>query len=226
MSNACKNKASILLDGSLTSEYWNGFILSDGCVFKNRLISIILHERELEHLKKLSNYVGSKISIKSKRIDTFCKDQKIQLSLSDTKNIPKLSLRYDIQPRKTYCGPRYENLFKLNLNKEQFLSLFIGFIDGDGNICVDKHKHNFHFIKVENHSSWIEFHKFLLDKLDEFGVYKRNYNYPKINKYGYSYFKIYTESTIVQLINHIKLNNLPHLERKWNSVNLRNRSNE
>src|SRR6266704_539106 len=43
--------------------YWIGFLLADGCVFKNTIIKLNLNEKDVEQLKKFKIDVGSNKNI-------------------------------------------------------------------------------------------------------------------------------------------------------------------
>ena len=184
--------------------YWYGFILADGHVNESEL-NISLSNKDLNHLKILSNYL--EINIREK--NNIC-----QLRVGDIINLPLLKNKLKlINSNKTLIPP---NINEYNISKENMLSLIIGYIDGDGNIEVDLNK-KCKTIKMEVHNSWIKNLEFISI------FFKKNYNIDSItgiNKRGYAYFRMNKHNQILNLINSFKLLKIPYLSRKWDKINL------
>jgi len=111
--------------------YWMGFIYADGNVSeKHNLIQIRLSERDISHLRKMSDIFGKEI---------FCGDgdkgRRFALLSLNSIMIKKDMLRHNIFPRKTYI----DSDKVLDSIPHHLLHHFIrGFFDGDGCISVCK----------------------------------------------------------------------------------------
>lgn len=197
--NLKQNNLEVLLDNSLTSYYWIGFILADGHIENNRRLQITLALKDIEHLKKFSEYVSCNMYIK-----TQC-----SVSPMHGKAIKELSRIFDINPNKTIHPPKIE-IFE-NLNRDQLLALFAGFIDGDG--CIKNlHKRKDFQLAIKCHKSWLPI-------LNYFGnsIFSKKYD-AKINTAGYTTLMIGDSQILKDFKKQILLLNLPLLERKWDII--------
>lgn len=213
-----KNRnVSYFLDNTLDSFYWIGFLLADGAFVSERgnkmlsKISVLLSQKDEEHLKKLTSIIGGRLH---SRIITnsFSKNPMVQFSVSDIILIPKICDKFDIKNKKTYNPPDF-NSYKFN--DDQMLSLIIGFIDGDGTIY--KKKGGNYQISIFCHESWKHNLKFINDLIHKvcFSIRENKVSY-RGNKAG-----IYIGKTKIlrKLKWFINENNLPVLERKWSDIN-------
>lgn len=197
-----KNNAKILLNNSLISFYWIGFILADGSIDKNKRISITLKKDDKEHLEKFKTYVNAK-TLRVNKISC-------STSIQDCKYIPKLCEIFDIKANKTIYPPNLD-IFK-NMEKNKLLSLIIGFIDGDGRICNQTNRKDF-VLQVKNHRNWE-------DILDFFNKNIDNKSHTKINNCGYAAFNVTNTLKLKELKRFAIENNLPILKRKWDVIDL------
>ena len=95
-----------------------------------------------------------------------------------------------------------------------FLSLLVGFIDGDG--CIRKQTNrNDCFIQLKGHSAWLSLFQAFEVRLNT--IYNSTTNSAKINNAGYAYFGI-SNSKALELKKVIEYNQLPVLNRKWNKL--------
>ena len=197
-----KNNAKILLDESLTTYYWIGFILADGSIKNNKRIVISLKKDDKDHLEKFKQYVKSK----TLRInDVYC-----STSLQDSKYIPVLCEKFDISHDKTKVPPKIE-VFK-KLENDKILSLIIGFIDGDG--CIKKQTRRKDFmLTIKNHCKWVKILEFFDEKIE-------NKNHTRINNRGYAVCNITNTVKLKELKKFAIDKKLPILERKWDIINL------
>lgn len=205
--NGDKNRKcdlSWMIEDSLETFYWIGFILADGHIGNDSLNISICDKLHLEKLGKLCNV---NISIRkknnkkwSKTFSIFCRHKRI---------IEIFRKRFDINNNKTYNPP---DTNKWNFKEDQLLALFIGFIDGDGHIKFNSTK-NIN-ITIGCHSSWY----YVLDFFSSILI-KNNFNIKKVSfcKKGYVHCRFSTKP-ILFLANFIKNNNLPVLERKWKNI--------
>jgi len=198
----------ILLNGSNESLYWIGFILADGHIdtILNRL-SIAIALKDYIQLEKLSNYLNTSIIKYYSNCRVSCQDQT---------NIPKLIQLFKIKSRKTYEPPDF-NLY--NLNNDQWVSLFCGFIDGDGSIKKQTNR-NSSRITIKCHSSWKNNLEFMENKLYSILLNTTSCKLTKINNYGYAQLS-FTKNLLNNNLKKYGISlNIPLLDRKWNNIDL------
>lgn len=190
-----KGDASRLLENSLISYYWLGFILADGHISKNRLI-ITLAIKDSNHLKKLAEFLNCSVKIKDKISYPVC-----HLALKDTKILSELVKKYNIHNCKTINPPDITNI-----TGNWLKALSIGFIDGDGNISNQTNRKDFK-ITIKCHNSWVN-------------ILKHLYGNSYINNSGYAIANITNNKIITDLKKFVILHKLPVLERKWNIIDI------
>lgn len=209
-------KASLrrLLDGSLQSCYWMGYLMADGYMHHG-LGQIVLAsaEADKDHMGTYATYLGGKAHCYRGISDfTGLSREHYRVSIADRRAAAKIAQKYDWKPRKTYNPPSIDILSRAFDTNDHFLAFLIGFIDGDGHI-VKSH----HGIRVENHASWIDFHQFLLDTLRRIGIVTRDIK-AAINGDGYSDFNLNHYAT-EHLKRFIDKHQLTILTRKWDKIN-------
>ena len=196
-----ESKLEKLVNGSNESMYWVGFILADGHISNIYRLAITLANKDTEHLRKFSNYVNTPLKTN--------KHKQAVVAVMDKNNIKKLVDMFDINSDKTYSPPKAEVL--LQFNKEQLLSLLVGFIDGDGSIRNLHNRPDFS-LRIKCHKAW----EYFLTSL--FFILEINISI-KINNQGY--LEIVTGNSI--LLKRIKREVLalrvPFMERKWDIIN-------
>lgn len=201
-----KGDVSPLLEESLISFYWMGFILADGHFTKSNQLVVSLSLKDKDHLEKLSKFLNCKVKIYKRSIcnGSFKGSQKefCRIAIQDFEICQKLKVKFDVKNNKTYCPP---NLASLNFTDDQFLALIVGFVDGDGSFT------NLNSIKIECHSSWRENFIFF-SKLSE-RIFNRKLNVSdETRKYVYTYIP---KEVVLQLRQFSVSNKLPFLVRKW-----------
>lgn len=197
---------SILLNKSVISFYWLGFLLADGMFSKDGVVKLDLAVKDTEHIKKYAEYIGSEVSFyppykSSKPGGTgICrvkvKDYVIGVKLREYLGIVEI---------KTYTP------FSLSFirNRDQFISFLSGFIDGDGSIS-------------KRGSISIDCHKNYYDTFTEIGKCLVDYNI--ISKFNVSLYKDMCRLSIHKITNCRNIKsicnelNLPLLVRKWNNI--------
>ena len=189
-----KNLAlSKLLDNSLISFYWLGFILADGHLTNKRL-RVVLSNKDESHLFKLSQYLETKVKYESVNNYPY-------IDLSNKTILSKIKEKYSISENKTTSPP---NIYSISGDRLKALS--IGFIDGDGSIGNLHNRPDFN-IRIKVHSSW----KNILEYM---------YEYCYINNKGYAQTTI-SDSSVIKKLKLFSINNkLPILPRKWNIVDM------
>ena len=148
-----KHNLERLLDNSLQSNYWLGFILADGYINKNVRLRIVLSEVDKVLLYNFCSYLGiddSNINFYKKKIGNI-EYKYVSISIMDSMIIPKLTIKYNINAKKTYNPPTIN--YKASAEN---IALYIGFIDGDGSIRKLYNRQDYN-ISIKCHKSWYTF---------------------------------------------------------------------
>lgn len=204
-----------LLEENPQAYYWLGFLLADGyyCEKLSQIV-LVVDIKDKDHVDKYSKLLNTKSHVYShpSGFNPNIISTTIRISVADKEIAEQIVKKIDWKFQKTY-NPPSNRIFKNTLNKKwKFLSLLIGFIDGDGYI----NKKMGH-IKLENHSSWITIFNLMYNRLLQCGIYCCK---PKINKRGFSQINISRKHSIKQLKYFIKKYKLEVLDRKWSSIKL------
>lgn len=211
-----KTNCRKLLDGSLQSMYWIGFILADGHITANYKLKIALSSTDISHLKQLALYINANVHTKPYGKNSFnIIGEQCYISVKDIDNIKMLAENYQIQKNKTKMPPNFQ---MYNLTNDQWIALIIGFIDGDGSITTAKRISSPINIKFKNHKSWLMNLHVIKNKLCEITNINSKMN-AKINSNGYASLTISDNRIITQLKKFIITNNICALSRKWNQIN-------
>lgn len=110
--------------------YWLGFILADGCIFRQEL-RIKLGIKDINHLKKFCNFIG--LDEKSIKIVTHTTTKKkLCKVILASKELCDDLRKHGIHEKKSMYEEPY-----LNLDKNLFSHYLRGFFDGDGGIAHD-----------------------------------------------------------------------------------------
>ena len=211
------NTSQWLLEDSLESFYWTGFLLADGN-FKKYGDSIVkirctLSAKDRSHLQKLADRFNTRVHNKISN-----GREQVELSVIDTAIVPQYANKFNITTNKTYSPPSVQTLSKFS--DYQLLSLLIGFIDGDGCITKPKYKGNGNSIIVVSHTSWIDNLKLLNEVLYRNSGYEKT-TQPYITN-GYVRLTWSNRALLTYLKNFSITNNLPILERKWGRISYYN----
>ncbi len=205
---------SFLLNDSLETFYWIGYLLADGCFHSKYALTVTTARIDYDHLLKYSLLCKSEISTDVKGKYRFkTKDQVVfKVSSYSTIIVPKIMEKFDIYQRKTYNPPDFS---KYNFSKEQVLALIIGFIDGDG--CISIGSSNNIRISIQNHSSWYNNLNFINNTIHALSNLSPS-NKVNIDKRGFASLYISDEYIVKNLMKFVETNNLPVLDRKWDKV--------
>lgn len=206
-----KYSFSKLLEDNNISYYWHGFIMGDGNINEKGRLAITLSEKDSSHLYELSKIINC--SIKTFEAKTsYTKGKYISLISSDVYAAKDLIKKYKIISPKTYNPPDLSCL----VNKNNFISFFIGLFDADG--CFDFRKSKvISTLKIEMHSSWENCLQFLSSKLSSYfdiesRVRKTSRGYVKLVITKYKHIQTLKKKAIEL--------NLPILQRKWQDVDI------
>lgn len=192
---------NVLLNETNETYYWLGFILADGHIDKSKRLIIRLGIKDSTHLLKLAIYLKTSCSYTEK----YCK-----IALMDTIALNELSTKFDIHNHKTINPPNLEIFNKLSRNK--LLSLFAGFVDGDGSIRNLHNRKDFN-LTIKCHKNW-------LSVLEIFSSQLLKDCTTKINNAGFSFLSCGNSSILKELKKEILKLELPLMERKWDIIDL------
>lgn len=195
----------------LESYYWIGFLLADGHFRRNGEIKLELSITDASHLKKFKTFTKSSNKIRKS------KDGILTFSVFDSQHIPKLQEKFKITNNKTYQPPLIRTK---SMTDEQFLALFIGFIDGDG--CIHTKSNGQSSIIITLHQNWIFNLKCMEDNIKS--IIKIAFNSKSKSKLIQAKNKTYASLSLhkIEILQYLKnfgiKHNLPVLKRKWNLI--------
>lgn len=205
----------VLLEESPESYYWTGFILADGSVSKEGLISISLSKKDEDFLNNFSNFVNARKCYDLKDYQNIFSAGAVRISVYNNQIVTKFIEKFDIDQNKTYRPP---NLSWIN-DKNLFISLFAGYCDGDGSMQYSESKitkTGASAIRFHVHASWFPFFIWMNDCFLRY--YNKKAGKPKIGKDGYLRWDIIDFSLIKQIKKDLKELKLPIMDRKWSLV--------
>lgn len=215
MQKRSASDCSILLLDIPETYYWTGFILADGHINNRNDLSITLSSKDELHLKKFGEYIKYP---KVKLLKNYGKiyHPQVRLSVSDRFYIKDFKEKFDIKRDKTYYPPNINWITDKNL----FLALFAGYIDGDGTIEINNVKSKIKpcVIRFHVHKAWFLFLDWIKNQLIKY--YNIEISNPKIGKDGYLSWCISKFELIKKIFLDIKKLDLPLLDRKWNKINI------
>lgn len=143
-----RNNVRRLLQDDPVTFYWIGFILADGHITADGMLSILLADQDEEHIRQFADLIGSQVNRAPKRVIVRARDKRI---------VPMLASKFDIAPRKTYDPPVMRNY---TFETDAITALIAGFIDGDGSINRRAASHG-SSAKLVVHAAWLENLKFM-----------------------------------------------------------------
>lgn len=202
---ACNSDLSILMEDNVIVYYWLGFILSDGCISEGSRLTVQLAITDTQHLEKLAIFLKTKTRFV--KTPGPRKDQ-TQIRCGDKYWIPQIAKKFDIRRNKTYNPPDF-----LPDNLSLFLSMLIGFIDGDGGIYARHIGNPVCTIKI--HTNWIPWLAKVRNRLIDLG-----FQIPPItiSTDKYAIFRIGRIAVLTYLKIFAIENKLPVLNRKWDLI--------
>ncbi len=201
----CKALLDVLLLDDCETYYWIGFLLADGHFSIKGNISLSISNKDSLHLQKFAKFIScDNISIYKNIVSVNAQDAKIVRLIKE---------KFDIKNNKTYSPPNLSWI----VNKDLFLSLLIGYIDGDGCIRYQTGRRDTS-IQFHVDSSWIDVLFLIKTRLAEY--YNINSGVPIIGKDGYAKSNISNSALIKKLKTFAIYNMLPILNRKWDKIDL------
>ena len=204
-----KTNLSVLLNDSLISYYYVGFILADGHISNGNRLQMTVSSHDKEYLCSMAGYLGVEHVRGYERTYNGKPYKTVSFSAQDVDVIPKLTKKFDIKSDKTHFPPDIDVL--KNFSSDKILSIIIGFIDGDGNIKKQYGRNDFS-IAIKCHSSWLKV-------LEYFSIVITGKNLARINSLGYASLVLSRFTDIKKLKIFALDNRLPIMLRKWGIVN-------
>jgi len=198
-----------LLDGSIQSFYWLGFVLADGHITKTGQLTISVMEHDDQHLQAFASYIRAKVRTPYRRASSyatssFMTNERLRLvrrvSVQDPHTCLAIRETLGLSSTNKTVNPPDPGAIK-RLSSDNALSLFIGFFDGDGSTVTTKFGGH-----VENHRSWFDVHMAFFD----LGLTSQ----PIITSKGTSYSYV-PKSVMRRSADFIQSNAMSVLNRKW-----------
>ena len=204
-----ESQCDVLLENTILSYYWIGFILADGHIENKRRLAVTLAASDKKYLAKLAKFLECGLSFGSTKKYYYC-----SLACQDKYVIPKLAEKFDIHSNKTENPP---NLNTIPQDDDLLLAVFCGFIDGDGCIRYQTGRKDCS-IRFHLHSSWLSYFIQIWKRLNK--IYNVSISPPKIQNDGYLGWSICNRKVVNELKKFTISNKLPTLQRKWLKINL------
>ena len=204
-----------LLDNSLESCYWIGFILADGWLTESSAgktkctFGITLSDKDKTHLEQLGLFLNVPVNSYTRSTNFKNTYHYHNITVNDNVNVPLIKRKFNINNDKSHNPP---DLSSYDMNSSQLLSLIIGYIDGDGSIA--KRSNGRTIISIQCNEAWKENLSFIINTLsDAFSTITKNG--VSINLRGHASIYIGNQNIVNGLRQFAIDNNLPVLKRKW-----------
>lgn len=201
--NNSENNIDSLLNETLESFYWLGFIIADGSFYDNTF-ELNISKKDTEHLELFKQFLNSGKIIEKPSTNS------VRLLIHDRHSVQKVIKKFGFIENKTYNPLNFDTFFKI-YNNNLILSLLIGIIDGDGHISRNSAA-NARSITITAHENWENFYKNLFDNLN-IEVYINRVKDTNCITIG-----MYKRKLLLTIYNFIINNNIPHLKRKWDII--------
>lgn len=198
---------NVLLKKENVSAYWLGFLLADGHFSKLDRLVLTLSELDEGHLMKFCNFIRYK--------EKTCKriKNKVYVSVMDKNIVRQIKSMYDINNQKTYFPPNLST-FK-SMDDDFLISLFIGFVDGDG--CIQHRKlAKTKTLTVKCHHSWLDILNYFVSRISD--LVGEKIPIGKLDSRGYAKIMISRNLHLCFLKKKTLLLDLPTLKRKWDKI--------
>ena len=199
---------SILLDDSLISYYWIGFMLADGHFDSAGRFQVNICDKDhIETFAKYIKFTGSIQEIK-RSLNNPNHSDIYTISCYDKKYVSLIKNKFDINDIKTYKPPKNYNIF----TQERIVAILIGFIDGDG--CIYKTGSCI----IQCHIAWLDIITYWYIETYRYFNINNTIMLPRKNKRGELVGSL--KQDLVRNLKQFAIkNNLPVLKRKWDKVN-------
>jgi hypothetical protein len=214
-----KNLARLLSE-ELETFYWIGFVMADGWVTTNikennrqDVFGLILSSIDTHHLEKLGCFIGIDVTTFFRNTNFKIGAKSCILKVNDVINVPKLKERFDIHNTKTEIPPNWR---KFTFSNKQLISLFIGYIDGDGSITKRRNTDKLH-LSIQAKDVWSDNLCFMVETFIRFFDIMIK-SKPAINCRSHVQLSICKNELIGCLKIFAIKHRLPILHRKWDVV--------
>ena len=138
-----KGDASPLVENTNESFYWMGMLLADGWLSETGHIVLTLAKADEEHLEKFARFMSSTVGKMQRNM--------LRVAVSHPEVVKKLKTKFGLKKNKTYNPP---SLRIKEWEDEHFLSMFCGFVDGDGSIYQSTQAKGRVRLVIQVHASW------------------------------------------------------------------------
>lgn len=194
---------SNLLNDSLESYYWMGFVAADGWInHKTGQLVMQLSNKDKDHLQLFANFLNTSVKDVPRNMS--------RVTVQDKILAPQIINKFGFQNHKTLNPPN------INFKGDKFIAFFTGFIDGDGSIILQGNKSS---IRVEIHANWLNTLKQFLEQIHiDLGFNIPIRDLAKINSYGYAAGGLYRKDIVKKFKNKILELEIPFLKRKWDRI--------
>lgn len=203
-----------LLNENTVKYYWLGLLLADGHFSKGRC-HFGLAWKDRKQVYKFAKLTKSGVRIKKIKLRGYNKTYKFcEIIISDKEIVDLLKKRFSIHDRKTYNPPDLSSVVEDNY----IVSLFAGYVDGDG--CISNVAKNKRFcnLKIQLHSSWLDILWWFRNNLSR--IIDENLPDPFIDNAGYANWSIRSHPHLKKIKQKIVDLKLPILKRKWDKIDL------
>lgn len=148
---------SPLLDGSLQSMYWLGFLAADGYISKTGHMLCSQSEKDKSNIYRFAEYLNTSVYIYKSNSGYNTKSKTYRVGLSHPEVALKIRDMMCIQKDrpKTYTGICLDFIE----SEDQAVAFLVGFIDGDGSLTDSKN------YMIQCHESWLSTFEVLQNKL-------------------------------------------------------------
>lgn len=190
-----KTNITKLLDKSIESYYWLGFLMADGHFSKRGVISLHLNKLDKKHIEKYAFFINGNIREHNNKVIVDVQQPDICKSICQM---------FEVDNRKSYNCPILPEV-----NDDQFISFLAGLIDGDGSMDCRNGA-----IRIKCHISWANFYQQISNKIAKLS----NTDIVDVNREKFCIFNICNLSVLSFLKSKAIKLNLPILARKWDKI--------
>jgi hypothetical protein len=199
---------SVWNEQTVESCYWAGFLAADGCVQKRNktwTLSLELARKDRSQVEAFRSFIGSDVQI----FDDERISKTSRMAVHFGEEWSNLMEGFLVTPNKTkrLRPPEFES-------ELLELSYLIGYLDGDGCICLVNRRGKLE-LTIRFVSSSFEVLDWIKSIRERLFNQKLKNKTSKIAKYGNSYSYAIAGKTAIDMFNHLRNLRTPKLARKW-----------
>jgi hypothetical protein len=193
----------VLLEDNPIAYYWMGFLIADGHFYEKGAIKLHLSEIDRDHINKFRKFV--------------CYTGKAKSCTMNAMNPPVVEMivnKFGISNRKTYNPVPIEKISNYDL----LFSLFVGMLDGDGNIR--NRNGTVSTFEMKLHGNWLSKLQLMESFIYKYLDVQRNKDTPlaRLRKDGYSLILLTDRQLLAEMKKKVILFSLPVMGRKWDMI--------